>query len=96
MLTLASMIYAAFMFIGTELNMIHSVPIPVVIETGISYNYNDIDAAITVPLNWTDSCSNQSLVVHYMLLHFNSFRNGVKKLDDDQMANIAHKWVCIQ
>lgn len=95
MLTLASMIYVAYMWCQETVNMKHGVPMPVTIETGELYSYNDIDSAIYVPHNWNDSCYNQRQVILDMLYHFNNFRNGNNKMKQDTMIETSRKWVCV-
>lgn len=97
MLTLASMIYFAFAFVGAQTGMLNKVPMPVVVETmKTGYSYNEIEDAIYVPVGWQDDCTNQSLIVHYMALHYNNFKSGMLKMDDDRVAKIVEKWVCIK
>lgn len=95
MLTLASMVWAAWFYVATATNMLHDVPSPVVVQTGKEYKYNDIEAAIYVPLDWDDSCANQQQIVYYMALNFNNFRNGKKKFPDSKLHDIAAKWQCL-
>lgn len=95
MLTLASMAWAAFMFVATQTGMLHDVPPPMIIETGTKYSYNEIEDALYVPANWTDTCDNQSRVVYYMVRSFNNFRNGKNKLTENKMQEITKKWVCV-
>lgn len=95
MLTLASMIFAAFAFVGTEVGMLNKVPMPVVIEVGIQYKYDPIEDAIYVPANWSDSCENQTKIIQYMAEHFSNFKNGSNKFTDEKITNIAHKWKCV-
>lgn len=96
MLTLASMIWAAYMFVGSELKMTSNVPCPVVIAIGKEYKYNEIEDAIYVPVNWTDTCYNQTQVVYYMAQNFNNFKNGKQKISSERQLEIAKKWVCIK
>lgn len=96
MLTLAAMIWAAWAYVATNLNMLHTVPMPVVIEHGNQYRYEEIYSAIYVPEDWTDSCYNQTQVVSEMIRHFNNFRNRNNKLTEDKMNTLARKWVCVQ
>lgn len=85
------------MFSRSNLNMLHSVPPPVVIEVGEKYDYNPIEAAIYVPAGWQDDCDNQQLVIYYMLKHFNNFRNLKYKFSDQNLDYIsATRWKCVQ
>lgn len=94
MLTLASMIWAAFLTVQSDFRQ-HNAPPPVVIETGETYNYIEIESAIYVPSNWNDNCYNQQQVIYYMAKHFNGFRNGNNKFSEDKLIQEAHKWKCL-
>jgi hypothetical protein len=95
MLSLASMVWAAFMFVKTEMHQ-NNTPLPVVIETGETYAYDTISSSITVSHPWNDSCYNQGQVVYEMAIHFNAFRNGNHKLSNDKLIDIKNKWKCVQ
>lgn len=83
------------MYVQSAVNMRHSAPPPVIIETGEVYEYKNIESAIYVPSHWEASCYNQEQLVYYMVLHFNNFRNGMTKMKPDTMDTIARKWVCL-
>lgn len=95
MLTLASMIWAAYLYVADIMHMRHNVPPPVVVETGQEYKYNGIESAMYVPASWNDNCYNQEQTVLKMAEHFNNFRNGKQKLSEDKLIIIAHKWKCV-
>lgn len=95
MLTLASMVWAAWFYVATETKMLHDVPSPVVIQVGKEYKYNDIEDAIYVPINWDDSCDNQQQIVYYMAVNFNNFRNGKNKFPNSRLHDIANNWKCL-
>lgn len=96
MLTLASMVWAAYMFCRSEMHMVHQVPPPVIIEKGEVYQYDNIYSTITVPADWKDDCKDQKEVVYKMAQHFNDFRNGNQKLSISKLTEVANSWVCIQ
>lgn len=100
MLTLASMVWAAYAFVAAEMHMEHSVvPQPVTIaimEDGV-YTYNIYEDAIYVPAKWTDECENQRMIVYEMSVHFNNMRSrDTSKLKEQQLQIIKGKWVCLQ
>lgn len=96
MLTLAAMTWAAYMFCRENMQMLHSVPPPVVVETGSEYNYKSVENAIYVPLQWKDNCYDQQSVVTYMELHFNGYRNGNQKWSYAKIDELSSHWKCIQ
>lgn len=96
MLTLASMVWAAYMFCQDKFHMNGKAPPPVVISEEHIYKYNDIESAIYVPEHWTDSCYNQKQVVFEMATHFNNFRNGNQKVSQQRLIDISNQWVCVQ
>lgn len=96
MLGLASMVWAAYMYVASATNMRHNVPPPMVIEkvTG-GWNYDLIYSELDVPTPWKDDCYSQRQLVYYMVLHFNAFRNGNNKMKPDTIDSISRKWVCV-
>lgn len=98
MLTLASMVWAAYAFVAAEMHMEHSVvPQPVVVSESSVYTYNIYEDAIYVPNPWTDECVNQRMIVYEMAVHFNNMiERDHKKLSDAQLQDIKGKWKCLQ
>ena len=95
MLTLASMVMAAYGFLWNYTHIKYT-PQPVVIEVGSKYDYNIYENAIYVPSAWNDSCANQTEVVYMMAIHFNAFKNEKHKMTPETMQYIANKWECLQ
>lgn len=98
-MTLASMVYAAYAFVMTQMHMEHRVvPQPVVIADMLDnvYTYNIYEDAIEVPTKWTDECSNQRMIVYEMAVHFDNFRSIKQKLPESKLLAIKEKWVCLQ
>lgn len=97
MLTLASMIWAAFFFVADKMNMVHRPTImPVVISREGEYGYNDIESAIYVPSDWRDDCYDQRMIVYYMAIHYNNYRNGKQKLPATKLDEISREWKCLE
>lgn len=96
MLTLASMVLVAYMWVGEQMHMSSNVIPPVVIEVGKQYKYNDIESAVYVPGNWNDNCYNQQQTVLMMAEHYNNYLNGNHKKTNEQLVAISKKWVCVK
>lgn len=96
MLTLASMIWAAYAYVAASMHMEHKVvPMPVTVP-GQYYDYNIYEDAIYVPYPWTDNCTDQAMVVYEMAKHFNNFLNGNNKIKQDKLNAIRDNWVCLK
>ena len=92
---LASIVMAAWMFVHAQFGL-SGVPIPVVIETGRSYEYSEIYSSITVPAEWDGDCYAQSQLVYNMARYFNSQLNGRQRKSDDKLLQIKEKWQCVE
>lgn len=95
MLTLASMVYAAYAYVAASMHMESKVvPQPVTVEHGCCYSYNIYEDAIYVPDDWNDKCENQRMIVYEMAVHFNNFLS-YHKFPDSKMKELSAKWVCL-
>lgn len=96
MIKLATIVMAAYAFTANATGVWHHKPLmPVVIQSGPSYEYAVDDTTIYVPNNWNDSCYNQEQLVYQMFRHFNSFRARSNKIPVPYMDAMARKWVCL-
>lgn len=95
MITLATIAWTAYMYVGSSMNMRHNTPPPIIIESGETYNYAPVESALYVPHDWTASCDNQKQMVYWMGVHFNNFRNGNRKVVEKKLTDMKNAWVCL-
>lgn len=95
MINLASLAMAAFFFVHNAMD-IKGIPMPVVIQKGTEYKYDEIYSAIYVPQNWQGTCTSQNKFMLLMAKHFNAFLNGRQRHTTEFLQNIASKWKCVE
>lgn len=95
MLNLASAILAMFFFVHSQFN-IKGIPMPVVIEHGDYYSFDEIYSTITVPDDWQGNCYDQAQLIYYMGKHYNSFLNGNQRKSEAFLLALKKKWVCVE
>ena len=91
---LAAIVMAAFFFVHGQFN-VKGIAMPVVIETGRSYEFSEIYSSITVPSTWDGDCYDQSQLVYNMAKYFNSQLNGNQRKSEEKLLEIKDKWECV-
>lgn len=92
---LASLVMAMWLFVHAQFGM-GGIPMPVVIEKGQAYEYNQIYSSITVPSNFTGDCYNQKQLLWEMEIYYNGYRNGNRKFSDSKLIKLRDEWQCVQ
>lgn len=96
MIKLATIVLAIYAYTANATGVWQHKPImPVVIQSGPSFEYVVDNPTIYIPTVWTDSCYNQEQLAYQMVKHFNSFRKQSNKIPSPYMDAIARKWVCL-